>query len=261
MINPVLPTPPPRARAHPVSLVADDRQPIRHKINAISYQVLSRQIAELGIYPAVDPLDSTSRMLDPRVIGDEHYETARATQKLLQDYKGLQVGPVSCVLVPLLACFVSVPWVFWGLPFFSTFFFFCEKVLGRCTCNTLTADLKSGTGEGSHKCRSEHVVVKPKETLTAVQAVYCIARSACFLCCSLCCQSAASTGQLPKQKVCITLDCRWLLYTTRDITPAQDNTHTHTIPCQVVHISTGQHEPLLSYQGQRRHATPSIPTQ
>lgn len=56
-------------------------------------QVLSRQIAELGIYPAVDPLDSTSRMLDPRVIGDVHYETARATQKLLQDYKGLQVGP------------------------------------------------------------------------------------------------------------------------------------------------------------------------
>lgn len=53
--------------------------------------MLSRQIAELGIYPAVDPLDSTSRMLDPRVIGDVHYETARATQKLLQDYKGLQV--------------------------------------------------------------------------------------------------------------------------------------------------------------------------
>ena len=52
--------------------------------------VLSRSIAELGIYPAVDPLDSTSRMLDPRVIGMEHYEVARATQKLLQDYKGLQ---------------------------------------------------------------------------------------------------------------------------------------------------------------------------
>jgi len=52
--------------------------------------VLSRAIAELGIYPAVDPLDSTSRMLDPRVIGKEHYEVARATQKLLQDYKGLQ---------------------------------------------------------------------------------------------------------------------------------------------------------------------------
>merc|ERR1712024_238867 len=52
--------------------------------------VLSRDIAELGIYPAVDPLDSTSRMLDPRVIGDKHYDVARATQKLLQDYKGLQ---------------------------------------------------------------------------------------------------------------------------------------------------------------------------
>jgi F-type H+-transporting ATPase subunit beta len=52
--------------------------------------VLSRPIAELGIYPAVDPLDSTSRMLDPRIIGHEHYDTARQTQKLLQDYKGLQ---------------------------------------------------------------------------------------------------------------------------------------------------------------------------
>merc|ERR1739844_367788 len=52
--------------------------------------VLSRGIAELGIYPAVDPLDSTSRMLDPRVIGDKHYEFARATQKILQDYKSLQ---------------------------------------------------------------------------------------------------------------------------------------------------------------------------
>ena len=52
--------------------------------------VLSRQIAELGIYPAVDPLDSTSRILDPRVVGDEHYETARAVQKVLQNYKALQ---------------------------------------------------------------------------------------------------------------------------------------------------------------------------
>jgi len=52
--------------------------------------VLSRQIAELGIYPAVDPLDSTSRMLDPAVIGDEHYTIARGVQKILQDYKGLQ---------------------------------------------------------------------------------------------------------------------------------------------------------------------------
>merc|ERR1712176_759896 len=52
--------------------------------------VLSRLIAELGIYPAVDPLDSTSRMLDARIIGDEHYDTARSTQKILQDYKNLQ---------------------------------------------------------------------------------------------------------------------------------------------------------------------------
>mmetsp|Transcript_7143 Transcript_7143/g.15483 ORF Transcript_7143/g.15483 Transcript_7143/m.15483 type:complete len:468 (-) Transcript_7143:371-1774(-) len=52
--------------------------------------VLSRSIAELGIYPAVDPLDSTSRMLDARIIGQHHYDVARATQKLLQDYKGLQ---------------------------------------------------------------------------------------------------------------------------------------------------------------------------
>ncbi|MYB34740.1 MAG: F0F1 ATP synthase subunit beta [Gammaproteobacteria bacterium] len=52
--------------------------------------VLSRQVAELGIYPAVDPLDSTSRMLDPLVIGNEHYETARAVQGILQRYKELQ---------------------------------------------------------------------------------------------------------------------------------------------------------------------------
>ena len=52
--------------------------------------VLSRQIAELGIYPAVDPLDSTSRILDPQVIGDEHYQTAREVQQMLQKYKELQ---------------------------------------------------------------------------------------------------------------------------------------------------------------------------
>lgn len=52
--------------------------------------VLSRQIAELGIYPAVDPLDSTSRILDPFIIGDEHYQIARAVQEILQRYKELQ---------------------------------------------------------------------------------------------------------------------------------------------------------------------------
>src|SRR5918993_1021754 len=52
--------------------------------------VLSRQIAELGIYPAVDPLDSTSRILDPAVVGQEHYEVARSVQRVLQQYKSLQ---------------------------------------------------------------------------------------------------------------------------------------------------------------------------
>ena len=52
--------------------------------------VLSRQIAELGIYPAVDPLDSTSRILDPNVIGDDHYDTAQAVKQILQRYKDLQ---------------------------------------------------------------------------------------------------------------------------------------------------------------------------
>ncbi len=52
--------------------------------------VLSRQIAEIGIYPAVDPLDSTSRILDPRIVGDEHYRVARDVQRILQAYKSLQ---------------------------------------------------------------------------------------------------------------------------------------------------------------------------
>ncbi len=52
--------------------------------------VLSRHIAELGIYPAVDPLDSTSRILDPRVVGDEHYYVAKTVQEVLQKYKDLQ---------------------------------------------------------------------------------------------------------------------------------------------------------------------------
>ncbi|KAK4376380.1 hypothetical protein RND71_002676 [Anisodus tanguticus] len=52
--------------------------------------VLSRQISELGIYPAVDPLDSTSRMLSPHILGEDHYNTARGVQKVLQNYKNLQ---------------------------------------------------------------------------------------------------------------------------------------------------------------------------
>ena len=52
--------------------------------------VLNRAISEKGIYPAVDPLDSTSRMLDPRIVGDEHYQTARRVQEILQRYKSLQ---------------------------------------------------------------------------------------------------------------------------------------------------------------------------
>jgi F-type H+-transporting ATPase subunit beta len=52
--------------------------------------VLSRELASLGIYPAVDPLDSRSSALDPRIVGQEHYDTARAVQKILQRYKELQ---------------------------------------------------------------------------------------------------------------------------------------------------------------------------
>ncbi|MDO9126318.1 MAG: F0F1 ATP synthase subunit beta, partial [Parvibaculum sp.] len=51
---------------------------------------LNRAISELGIYPAVDPLDSTSRVLEPRVVGQEHYDTARQVQEILQRYKSLQ---------------------------------------------------------------------------------------------------------------------------------------------------------------------------
>ena len=52
--------------------------------------VLSRSIAELGIYPAVDPLDSKSRILDPRIVGEQHYGIATGVQKILQNYKSLQ---------------------------------------------------------------------------------------------------------------------------------------------------------------------------
>ena len=52
--------------------------------------VLSRAIVELGIYPAVDPLESTSRILDPQIVGEEHYQVARGVQEILQKYKELQ---------------------------------------------------------------------------------------------------------------------------------------------------------------------------
>jgi len=51
--------------------------------------VLSRALTELGIYPAVDPLDSTSRLMDPSVVGEEHYKVASDIQKIIQNYKGL----------------------------------------------------------------------------------------------------------------------------------------------------------------------------
>ena len=51
---------------------------------------MSRQLSELGIYPAVDPLDSSSTILDPKIVGEEHYQVARGVQKVLQRYKDLQ---------------------------------------------------------------------------------------------------------------------------------------------------------------------------
>ncbi|CAL9766529.1 unnamed protein product [Musa acuminata subsp. burmannicoides] len=56
----------------------------------VVYPLLWYSISELGIYPAVDPLDSTSRMLSPHMLGEEHYNTARGVQKVLQNYKNLQ---------------------------------------------------------------------------------------------------------------------------------------------------------------------------
>jgi F-type H+-transporting ATPase subunit beta len=67
-----------------------DPAPATTFAHLVATTVLSRSIAELGIYPAVDPLDSTSRILSPLVVGQEHYDTARAVQKVLQAYKNLQ---------------------------------------------------------------------------------------------------------------------------------------------------------------------------
>jgi len=67
-----------------------DPAPATTFVHLDAMTVLSRQIAELGIYPAVDPLDSTSRMLDPAIVGQHHYNIARQVQKVPQDYKSLQ---------------------------------------------------------------------------------------------------------------------------------------------------------------------------
>src|SRR5262249_56708383 len=77
----------------PISVPADDipdPAPATAFAHLDATTVLSRQIAELGIYPAVDPLSSTSRILDPNILGQEHYQTARAVQSILQRYKDLQ---------------------------------------------------------------------------------------------------------------------------------------------------------------------------
>ena len=63
--------------------------------------VLSRGIAELGIYPAVDPLDSNSRILDPNIVGMEHYQVARAVQKILQVIMEILYVCVSCVYISI----------------------------------------------------------------------------------------------------------------------------------------------------------------
>ena len=67
-----------------------DPAPAASFTHLVATTVLNRQIAEIGIYPAVDPLDSTSRILDPRIVGETHYEIAREVQKILQTYKSLQ---------------------------------------------------------------------------------------------------------------------------------------------------------------------------
>jgi F0F1-type ATP synthase beta subunit len=69
--------------------------------------VLSRGIAELGIYPAVDPLDSKSRMLDPRIVGQEHYDVATKVQQVLQNYKGVRGRSLSAPFDLSLDCFSS----------------------------------------------------------------------------------------------------------------------------------------------------------
>ena len=83
------PSPPSRRSTCPADDLTDPA-PATSFAHLDATTTLSRSIAELGIYPAVDPLDSTSRSLDARIIGDEHYDTAREVQRILQTYKSLQ---------------------------------------------------------------------------------------------------------------------------------------------------------------------------
>ena len=73
-----------------VYVPADDPAPANTFAHLDATTVLSRAISELGIYPAVDPLESTSRILDPHIVGEEHYKVARGVQEILQKYKELQ---------------------------------------------------------------------------------------------------------------------------------------------------------------------------
>ena len=74
----------------------------------VATTVLSCSIAELGIYPAVDPLDSKSRMLDPHIVSWEHYKVATAIQKILQDYKSLQDIIAILAMDKLTVCMYSL---------------------------------------------------------------------------------------------------------------------------------------------------------
>ena len=70
--------------------------------------VLSRGIAELGIYPAVDPLDSTSRILDPNIVGQEHYEVARGVQKILQASTSMLTSHTSILVNTVKGMMISI---------------------------------------------------------------------------------------------------------------------------------------------------------
>ena len=107
------PPPPPMQAVYVPADDLTDPAPATTFAHLDATTVLSRSIAELGIYPAVDPLDSTSRILDPAVVGARHYSVARGVQKILQDYKNLQVRDrmfawIVCVFGWLWLCLIVV---------------------------------------------------------------------------------------------------------------------------------------------------------